>query len=112
MMVIAGGCAANYEMQENLGRGIVAGTLGVQQEEGMTGRDAESDQVVTGQVLKLEGGAYVMREFDGEERRLPVDENTRIDRPAHVGDRIEARLDRGGRAVQIRNIDHEHWRHE
>jgi hypothetical protein len=59
-----------------------------------------------GSVLLLEGGAYVLRLPDGSERRVALDENTRIDRPAHVGDRVEAFLDDSGRAVLIRNIDH------
>jgi hypothetical protein len=42
---------------------------------------------------------------DRIEVRLPVDENTRIDRPAHVGDWIEAQMDQAGRARIIRNID-------
>jgi len=33
------------------------------------------------------------------------DENTRIDRSAHVGDRIEAFVDLRGRTVLIRSID-------
>jgi hypothetical protein len=37
--------------------------------------------------------------------RVAHDENTRIDRPAHVGDRIEVFADDKGRAVLIRNID-------
>jgi hypothetical protein len=35
------------------------------------------------------------------------DENTRIDRPAHVGDWVEVFVDGKGRAVLIRNIDHD-----
>ncbi len=58
-----------------------------------------------GQVTAVEGGAYVILEFGGVERRIAHDENTRIDRPAHVGDRIEAFVDGKGRAVLIRNID-------
>jgi hypothetical protein len=61
---------------------------------------------VQGAVLLLEGGAYVLRLLDGSERRVALDENTRIDRPAHVGDSVEAFLDDSGRAVLIRNIDH------
>lgn len=34
-----------------------------------------------------------------------LDENTRIDRPAHVGETIRALLDDRGRAVVIRNTD-------
>jgi len=36
-----------------------------------------------------------------------LDQNTSIDRPAHVGDWIKAFLDEGGRAIFIRNIDEE-----
>ena len=53
----------------------------------------------------VEGGAYVLQESSGIEHRVAHDENTRIDRPAHVGDRIEAFLDDTGHAVIIRNID-------
>ena len=105
-------CAANRETQEHLGRGIVAGTLGAQQEHVGAPIAMGSAQVVAGQVLQIEGGAYVVRQFDGAERRLPLDENTRIDRPAHVGDRIEAYVDGSGRALHIRNIDQEYWRDE
>ena len=62
---------------------------------------------LVGQVTAVEGGAYVLQEISGIERRVAHDENTRIDRPAHVGDRIEAFVDNKGRAVLIRNIDQE-----
>ena len=58
-----------------------------------------------GQVTVVEGGADVLQEVSGIERRVGHDENTRIDRPAHVGDRIEAFVDDRGRAVLIQNID-------
>lgn len=58
-----------------------------------------------GQVTAVEGGAYVLQDVSGVEHRIAHDENTRIDRPAHVGDRIEAFVDGKGRAVFIRNID-------
>ena len=111
--LITGACAGNHERQaaeqEDLGRGIVAGTVGVQQEGAVTTRGARK---VAGTVTTIEGAAYVLREFHGRARRVPVDENTRIDRPAHVGDKIEALLDQSGRALRIRNIDEEYWRDE
>lgn len=111
--LMAGACAVEPERQaaeqEDLGRGIVVGTIGVQEVEGATARGTRT---VAGEVLKIEGAAYVLREFHGRQRRVPVDENTRIDRPAHVGDKIEAVLDGSGRALQIRNIDQEYWRYE
>jgi hypothetical protein len=58
-----------------------------------------------GQVLGLEGGAYVIKSSSGQEARVPLDENTSVDRPAHVGDHIEVYFDASHRAIQIRNID-------
>jgi hypothetical protein len=58
-------------------------------------------------VATVEGGAYVVQEVSGLERRVAHDENTRIDRPAHVGDWIEVFVDGQDRAVLIRNIDHD-----
>jgi len=92
--------------QEAMGEGIVRGTLG-------SHPDWQSRLVpphareVSGQVVALEGGAYVVQENGDVRYRLPHDENTRIDRPAHVGDRVHAWIDERGRAVLIRNIDHE-----
>ena len=91
--------------QEDLGQGIVRGTLGAQPVGNVrlsTPPDAIS---LLGQVTAIEGGAYVLQEITGIERRVAHDENTRIDRPAHVGDRIEVVVDDRGRAILIRNID-------
>jgi len=90
--------------QEERGLGIVQGTLGAQRAGATSTPGAET---VKGQVLIIEGGAYVIKEFSGQERRLPLDENTAIDRPVHVGDSIEAHLDPASRALLIRNIDQE-----
>jgi hypothetical protein len=91
--------------QEDLGRGIVRGTLGAQ----LAGEARSSIPAhvvaLSGQVTAVEGGAYLLQEISGVEHRVAHDENTRIDRPAHIGDRIEAFVDDRGRAVLIRNID-------
>ena len=104
--LLGAGCnIAKTSEQEDLGRGIVQGTLGAQP--GGDVRLAMPTNVLSlqGQVTAVEGGAYVLQEVSGIERRVAHDENTRIDRPAHVGDRIEAFVDDRGRAVLIRNID-------
>lgn len=109
MVMTAGvsGCGSSAvvtpSQEEDRGLGIVLGTLGT-----MQGTTVPSTGLtVRGQVLKIEGGAYVFRSLSGEEMRLSLDENTVIDRPAHVGDHIEAYLDAGHRVKLIRNIDHE-----
>ena len=93
--------------QEDLGRGIVQGTLGARPVSDMRLPIPLHTGSVTGQVTTVEGGAYVIQEVNGIERRVAHDENTRIDRPAHIGDRIEVLLDGNGRAVFIRNVDHD-----
>lgn len=101
------GCASPATVEKARGVGIVHGTLGAQLESEV-GTPYEGDShSVRGQVISFEGGAYVMCTLDGTEHRIPLDENMRIDWLVHVGDKIESFLDRGGRAVLIRNIDHD-----
>ena len=108
LLVLATGCAQTVSKellsQEYLGLGIVSGTLGEQKRLGLSGGGLLSTSVV-GQVLAVEGAAYLIRDRQGRELRIPHDENTRIDRPAHVGDQIQSWLDRHGRAVLIRSLD-------
>lgn len=110
-LVIMGlvGCVGQQEFidaqQAAIGRGIVEGTKGYQQIQQEALSADRSLRKVQGQVFKIEGAAYVVHVNDQIEARLPFDENTQIDRPAHVGDWIEAHLDQSGRARIIRNID-------
>jgi len=104
--LLGAGCnIAGTSRQEDLGRGIVRGTLGAQLAGDVRPPIPAHAFALSGQVTAVEGGAYVLQEVSGIEHRVAHDENTRIDRPAHVGDRIEAYVDGKGRAVLIRNID-------
>ena len=108
VMIFATGCAQpsvqGASSQEDLGMGIVSGTLGAQSRSTVSSGEQSSSSLV-GQVQAVEGGAYLVRDVRGQEHRIPHDENTRIDRPAHVGDRIQSWFDRHGRAVLIRSLD-------
>jgi hypothetical protein len=105
--LLGAGCnIAGTSTQEDLGRGIVRGTLGAQPAGDVRLARPTNRVSFTGQVAAVEGGAYVVQEVSGLERRVAHDENTRIDRPAHVGDWIEVFVDGKGRAVLIRNVDH------
>ncbi len=104
--LLGAGCnIVGMSKQEDLGRGIVRGTLGAQPVGDAPPAIPSYAFSLIGQVTAIEGGAYVLQDSSGIERRVAHDENTRIDRPAHVGDRIEAFADDRGRAVLIRNID-------
>jgi hypothetical protein len=106
---IVAGCslsaAETNRHQADIGFGIVEGTKGYRQLQQDNLLSTETMKKIQGQVLRIEGAAYVVHVNHQREIRLPVDENTRIDRPAHVGDWIEAQMDQSGRARLIRNID-------
>ena len=106
--ILAGCGTSSIEVdrrQADIGFGIVEGTKGYQQIEQDILPTDQAMRTVQGQVSQIEGAAYVVHMKNHTEVRLPVDENTRIDRPAHVGDWIEAHMDQTGRARIIRNID-------
>lgn len=106
LCVLTGCLSKEGTHEEALGLGIVRGTLGMQPDSLMLLPQPAGTHRIQGYVVLLEGGAYVLSLPDGSERRVALDENTRSDRPAHIGDKVEAFLDDGGRAVLIRNIDH------
>ena len=91
--------------QADIGFGIVEGTKGYQQlQDDLMMRNGVV-KLVRGQVHHIEGAAYVVHTETQGEVRLPVDENTRIDRPAHKGDWIDAYVNEAGLAMFIRNVD-------
>ncbi len=93
--------------QAAIGLGIVLGTRGYQEIQRELALPNAYARTVEGQVTKIEGAAYLIKDIAGKFSRLPLDQNTTIDRPAHVGDWIKAFFDEGGRAIYIRNIDEE-----
>jgi hypothetical protein len=109
LMVLLAGCATQSAetngRQADIGLGIVEGTKGYLQIQNEKLLMMGPMRRVQGQVFQIEGAAYVVHMNEQIDVRLPVDENTRIDRPAHVGDWIEAQIDQAGRARIIRNID-------
>lgn len=72
---------------------------------GGTGTDgaATKSRIVKGKVLQIEGSAYVIREREGAELRLPVDQDTRMEHTPKVGDQIIAQVAEDGRTRSIRS---------
>jgi hypothetical protein len=58
-------------------------------------------QTISGEVLKIEGQTYVIRDAFGKEVRLRVDQNSKIEGSPKVGDRIEAKVMEGGWASSL-----------
>lgn len=109
LLALVAGCGAlsaeHSSRQADIGLGIVEGTKGYRQIQQELLVPHGTMKIVQGQVLLIEGAAYIVHKNNQDEVRLPVDEQTRIDRPAHVGDWIEAHIDQSGRARLIHNID-------
>jgi exosome complex RNA-binding protein Csl4 len=75
---------------------VVSAHTGYTQEPSATPAHPAGAQIVTGEVLKIEGETYVIRDAFGKEVRLRVDQNSKIEGSPKVGDRIEAQVLEGG----------------
>jgi len=72
-------------------------------------RDVTKERHVQGELVKIEGSFYVVKDATGQEVRMHVDKNTtkldkdkaKMDREFKVGDKIEAQVGPNGHAVLI-----------
>lgn len=58
-------------------------------------------QLVKGELLKIEGDFYVVKDPAGKEIRLQVSKDTLIDARLKAGDKIDAQLSPDGRVIMI-----------
>ena len=65
-------------------------------------KDATSAQAVSGEVLKIEGENYVVKDATGKEVKLHVNADTKKEGDIKVGDKIEAQADASGHALSIK----------
>ena len=65
-------------------------------------KEASSAQTVSGEVLKIEGENYVVKDAMGKEVKLHVSPETKKDGDIKVGDKIEAQADATGQALSIK----------
>ena len=63
---------------------------------------AAGSQTIQGDLLKIEGEFYVVKDAAGQEVRLHVDKNTKLEGALKAGDKIEAQATDKGHAVSIR----------
>jgi len=64
---------------------------------------APSTQTVNGDLLKIEGEFYVLKDMSGKEIRLHVDKTTTLDGAIKVGDKVEAQATEKNHAVSVRH---------
>ena len=65
---------------------------------------APSTQTVDGDLLKIDGEFYVVKDMAGKEIRLHVDKTTALDGAIKVGDKIEAQATEKNHAASIRHV--------
>jgi hypothetical protein len=61
-----------------------------------------AEQTVQGDLLKIEGEFYVVKNADGKEVRLHVNESTKLEGTFKAGDKIEAQATDKGHAISIK----------
>lgn len=65
---------------------------------------APGSQTVNGDVLKVEGEFYVVKEMTGKEVRLHVDKTTKLDGLFKTGDKVEAHVTDKGHALSMKHV--------
>jgi Cu/Ag efflux protein CusF len=65
---------------------------------------APATQTVKGDLLKIDGEFYVVKDMAGKEIRLHVDKTTTLDGAIKMGDKVEAQATEKNHALSIRHI--------
>lgn len=63
---------------------------------------AAEGQTVKGEITKIEGENYVVKDASGKEARLHVDKTTQKEGALKVGDKVEASVTKEGHAISIK----------
>ncbi|MGH7164511.1 MAG: hypothetical protein ACREIS_03170 [Nitrospiraceae bacterium] len=63
---------------------------------------APGSKSITGDLLKIDGEFYVVKDAAGKEVRLHVDKNTKLEGAFKAGDKIQAQATEKGHAVSVK----------
>ena len=63
-----------------------------------------STQTVSGDLLKIDGEFYVVKDMAGKEIRLHVDKTTALDGAIKVGDKLEVQATEKNHAASIKHV--------
>lgn len=72
---------------------------------GLSSGPSTSGSMVQGEVLKIEGDTYLIKDSAGKEVRLRVTNDTKMGSAFQVGDKIEANVAADGQAMSIQKVD-------
>ena len=64
----------------------------------------QANQTVSGDLLKIDGEFYVVKDMTGKEIRLHVDKTTTLDGAIKVGDKVEAQATEKNHAVSVKHV--------
>ena len=65
---------------------------------------AESTQTVKGDLLKIDGEFYVVKDMAGKEIRLHIDKTSKLDGAFKSGDKVEAQATEKEHAMSIKHV--------
>ncbi|MEP6600294.1 MAG: hypothetical protein ABJB49_00620 [Nitrospirota bacterium] len=65
----------------------------------------QNAQIVKGELLKIQGEFYTVKDQSGNEIRLHVNKDTKVDGNLNVGDKIEAQRTPSGHAVSVKKSE-------
>ncbi len=82
-----------------LGAGTFAADMG---SPAKAGKDANGAGAISGEVLKIDGENYVVKDATGKEVKLHVNAQTKKEGDIKVGDKVEAQSDGSGHATSIK----------
>jgi hypothetical protein len=72
------------------------------QQQGSAGMSAPGGQIVQGEILKIEGQNYTVKDKSGKEVKFAVDKETQLQGPVKEGDSIEAKIAQDGTADSVK----------
>jgi len=71
-------------------------------QQGSAGMSTAGGQSVKGELLKIDGQNYTVKEKSGKEVRFAVDKETQLQGPVKEGDSIEAKIAQDGTADSVK----------
>ena len=67
---------------------------------------APESKTITGDLMKIDGEFYVVKDSAGKEVRLHVDKTSKLDAAFKAGDKVEAQATDKGHALSMRHNGH------
>jgi len=85
-----------------LGIGMMSLTYAAEPMAGSGEMTAPGTQAIQGDLLKIDGEFYVVKDASGKEVRLHVDKTSKVEGALKAGDKIEAQASEKGHALSIK----------